>query len=238
MHWALDETGTVDTSLLCNSSNENSKQIALVGQQERNRVMEIGIPEEILQIHGVTLASKPEGVIRLIYENVNSISNKLSKKDKVEKSMEIIDKLDVDIVAYNEHNLNMQDWQSVNSFNQLFKEGEVAIQSVVVHNIHKNIGRVQEGGTSLMVIQPLMEYIKNDQLGKDKTVLSWWSLMIFKGDIGRTQVVCGYNPCYTKNPDRSMTYQQSCMFLSPRRRISHVPKQRSAKTWYLNYIMA
>jgi hypothetical protein len=47
IHWALDKTGMIDTSFLCNS-NENSEQIALVGQQERNRVMEIGIPEEVL----------------------------------------------------------------------------------------------------------------------------------------------------------------------------------------------
>jgi hypothetical protein len=51
----------------------------------------------------------------------------------------------------------MQDRQNVNGFNQLFKGGEGAIQSVVAHNIHKNIGRVQDGGTSLMVIGSLME---------------------------------------------------------------------------------
>jgi hypothetical protein len=106
--WALDKTGTVDASFLCNS-NENTKQIALVKQQERNGVLELGIPEEVLQIHGVAPASKAEGVIRLIYENVNGISNKLSKNDKVEKAKEIINDLEVDIVACNEHRLNMQD---------------------------------------------------------------------------------------------------------------------------------
>jgi hypothetical protein len=59
----------------------------------------------------VAPASKLEGVIQLIYENVNSISNKLSNNNKVEKAKEIIDNLEVDIVAYNEHHLNMPDWQ-------------------------------------------------------------------------------------------------------------------------------
>jgi hypothetical protein len=46
-------------------------------------------------------------VIWLIYQNVNGISNKLSNNDKVEKAKKIINKLEVDIVAYNKHHLNM-----------------------------------------------------------------------------------------------------------------------------------
>jgi hypothetical protein len=53
--------------------------------------------------------SKAEGVIRLNYENANGINNKLSNYDKVEKAKGIIDELEADIVAYNEHRLNMQD---------------------------------------------------------------------------------------------------------------------------------
>ncbi len=45
--WALDERGTVDASFLCNN-NENNEQIVLVEQQERNRVAELGVPEEVL----------------------------------------------------------------------------------------------------------------------------------------------------------------------------------------------
>jgi hypothetical protein len=38
---------------------------------------------------------------------VNGISNKLSNNDKVEKAKEIINDLEVDIVAYNKHRLNI-----------------------------------------------------------------------------------------------------------------------------------
>jgi hypothetical protein len=65
--WALDETGTIDTSIFC-KNHENNKRLALVEQQEGNKVMGLGVPEEVLQIHGVAPASKPEGVIRLIYK--------------------------------------------------------------------------------------------------------------------------------------------------------------------------
>jgi hypothetical protein len=141
--WALDETGAVDTSLLCNN-HENNEQLAIVEQQEGNRVTGLGFPEEVLQIHGAAPASKPEGVIRLVYEKVNGINNRLSGNEKVEKAKEIHDELEVNIVAYNEHRLNIKDQRNVNRFNQLFKRGEAAIQSVVAHNVHENIGQVQE----------------------------------------------------------------------------------------------
>ncbi len=174
--------------------------------------------------------SKAEGVIHLIYKNVNGINNRLSNNDKVEKVKEIIDNLEVDIVAYNEHRLNMQDWYNVNGFSQLFKGGEAAIHSVVAHNVHENFGKVQEGGTSLMAIGPLTEYIEHDQPSKDKTGLGRWSVMTFKGDGGRTRLICGYNPCYNKNPKSSTTYQQHQWFLLPRRKISHVLGKKLRKT--------
>ncbi len=82
---------------------------------------ELGISEEVLKVHGVAPQSKGEGVIRLIYKNVNGLSNKLCNNKKVEKAKEIDDELEVDIVAYNEHWLNMRDRRNVNGFNQLFK---------------------------------------------------------------------------------------------------------------------
>ncbi len=67
---------------------------------------------------------------------MNGLSNKLCNNKKVEKAKEIHDKLEVDIVAYNEHWLNMRNRRNVNGFNQLFKGGEAALQSVVAHNVH------------------------------------------------------------------------------------------------------
>jgi hypothetical protein len=138
----------VDASFLLNRESDINKQLALTEHQEQNRVMELEISEEVLQVHGVAPSSKGKGVVRLIYENMNGLSNKLSNDDKVDKAKEIHDNLKVDIIAYNKHRLNMCDRRNVNRFNQLFKEGEAALQSVVAHNVHKNIGRVQEGGLS------------------------------------------------------------------------------------------
>ncbi len=77
----------------------------------------------------------------------------------------------VNIAAYCKHWLNMRDRHNIDGFNQLFKGGKAAVQSVVAHNTHKNIGRVQEGETSLLLFGALTEQLAHDQSGKDKTSL-------------------------------------------------------------------
>ena len=106
----------------------------------------ITLPEEILQVHGYTPPKKVDGTVRLIYENVNGLQNRLSGNEKVERAKEIYDELEVDIVAYCEHQLNTKHKKNCNSFNQFFKGGEAAVQSVVAHNVHENIGRTQREG--------------------------------------------------------------------------------------------
>jgi hypothetical protein len=148
---------------------------------EKIRVREAGVPDEVLQVHGIAPKSKGAGVTRLIYKNVNGFSNRLSNNEKIKRAKEIHDKLEVDIVAYNKHRLNMNHKLNVKGFNQLFRGGEVEIRSVVSHNIHKNIGHIQEGGTSLIMYRPLTEYLQHDVLAKDKKGLGRWSVMTLCG---------------------------------------------------------
>jgi hypothetical protein len=159
-----------------------NERVALVELQEKVRVEELGISDEVLKVHGVAPATKGEGIIRLIYENANGFSNRLSNNEKIKKAKEIHDELNVDIAAYCKHRLNMRNKHNVNGFNQLFKGGEAAIRSVVAHNIHENIGRVQEGGTSLLIFGALTEQLAHDEPGKDESGLGWWSVMTLKGD--------------------------------------------------------
>ncbi len=79
-----------------------------------------------------------------------------------------------------------------------FKGGEAVIRSIVAHNIHKNIGRVQERGSSLLLFGALTEQLAHDEPGKDESGLGRWSVMTLKGDGVQTRVVCGYNPCYNR----------------------------------------
>jgi hypothetical protein len=49
--------------------------------------------------------------------------------------------------------------------------------------------------------------------------------MTLRGDGVRMRVVCGYNPCYNKNPNSSITYQQHRCFHNPRER-PHMPANK------------
>ncbi len=81
------------------------------------------------------------------------------KKKKLDRARAIHDNLEVDIVAYCKHQLNMRHRLNCNGFNQLFKGGETAIHLIVAHNIHGIFGKTQQGGTSLMLFGPITEQL-------------------------------------------------------------------------------
>ncbi len=64
--------------------------------------------------------------------------------------------------------------------------GEAAIQSIVAHNVHKNVGRTQQGGTSVIMFGPITEQIEHERSGKDNTGLGRWMVMMLQGDGVRT----------------------------------------------------
>jgi hypothetical protein len=111
--WTIDETGTLETSGLGMCDSE-------VEQLENREVNKITAPEEVLQVHGFAPPRKAEGTVRLIYKNVNGFSNQLCENKKVERARQIHDELEVDLVAYCEHQLNMRHRRNVNGINQLF----------------------------------------------------------------------------------------------------------------------
>ena len=68
----------------------------------------------------------------------------------------MIDELEAYVVCYNEHRVNMKHKENYNGFNQLFRGGGADIRSVVAHNVHKNVGRLQEGGASMLLFGSLI----------------------------------------------------------------------------------
>jgi hypothetical protein len=123
--WALDETRTVNSSLLLNGTEAN-KRATLVELQEKGWVEKLGILDKVIKVYRVAPASKGGGIIRMIYENANGISNRLSDNEKVKEAKEIHDELEVDIAAYCKHRLNMRDRHNISGLNQLFKGGKTA----------------------------------------------------------------------------------------------------------------
>jgi hypothetical protein len=167
--WTLDETGTIETSRLTFYSEKDAEQ------QEIRETLNIPVSDEVLQVHGYAPPTKAEGTVHLIYENVNGISNKMCNNEKLERMREIHDELEVDIAGYSEHQLNMKDKKNFYGINQLFKGGEAAIQSVVAHNVHENFGKIQQGGTCLIMFGTLTDQLDFNESGKDDTGLGRWS---------------------------------------------------------------
>ena len=166
------------------------------------------IAEELLRVHGISPGKKPEGFKRIIYENANSFNTSIRGNEKVERAKKVIDELEADVLCYNEHRVNMKHKEKYNGFNKLFRGGEADIRSVVAHNVHENVGRVQEGGASMLLFGSLIQKFAVDHSGKDNTGLGRWCYMMFCGSEGiKTQLVSGTNHVIIKR--RSLIHHTS-----------------------------
>ena len=65
-----------------------------------------GVTDEVLEVHGLALEKKWEGVTRVIYENPDGFNSQITRNEKLENAKDIIDDLEADVVAYSEHRLN------------------------------------------------------------------------------------------------------------------------------------
>jgi hypothetical protein len=146
----LDKTGTVELESDMRDKEERGRRMREEWKEVRN------MSDDILKVHGVAPGSKAEGITQLLYENANGIQCKWSNNWKVEKAPELHDELEADIVAYNEHPLNMIHKSNSIGFSKLFGGGKADVCSIVAHNVHENIGRVQEGGNSMLMFGPLI----------------------------------------------------------------------------------
>jgi hypothetical protein len=86
-----------------------------------------GVSEEILEVHGVLLGHKEEGITRLLYKNANGLSNRMCGNKKLDKCRDLFDELGADIFTINEHRQNVRHKDNRNGWNQLFKGGEVDV---------------------------------------------------------------------------------------------------------------
>ena len=97
-----------------------------------------------------------------------------------------------------------------------------------------SLGRVQEGGTSLLLFGALTEQLVHDEPGKDESGLGRWSVMTLKGDGVQTRVVCGNNPCYNRKLESSTSYQQHRRYFITKRATLHAHEPNSGRTSWLS----
>jgi hypothetical protein len=152
--------GTVDTVDLTEDELVGSESLREGLSAKLKEGLEAsGVRDELLSVHGVARGTKAEGIVRLIYENLNGLNSRMSENEKLEKARELIHDLEADIVCYNEHRINLMHRDNKNGFSQLFRGGEADIQTIAAHNRHegKEVGRVQEGGTAMLLYGTLIE---------------------------------------------------------------------------------
>ena len=186
-----------------------------------------GISDDLLNVHGISPGAKLDGVTRLIYENPNGFNTRISGNEKLEKAKELIDELEADVVAYSEHKINSAHKENVNGMGQMFNGGEAEIRTQTGYNRHENVGRVQQGGTSLLLYGQLIDQYDFEASGKDDTGLGRWVAMVFRGSDGIvTRIVCGYNPCRTQRKARRSTYQQHRRYYITKEKDKTCPRRR------------
>ncbi len=75
-------------------------------------------------MHGVLPGRKEEGITRLLYENATGIHNRLGGNEKLDKAKDLINELEANVVAYNEHRQNLRHKDNQKGWNQLFRGGK------------------------------------------------------------------------------------------------------------------
>ena len=58
-----------------------------------------GVSDKVLQVNGVMPGTKKEGITRLLYENCNSLSNRICGNSKLKKMKDLIHDWGADIVG-------------------------------------------------------------------------------------------------------------------------------------------
>ena len=125
----IDETGTVEIEDGTQSSPEEARreEEEYIRAQVLEEMELRNVSDEVLTVHGTAPGAKQAGIVRLLYENANGIDCRQLEGRKISKARELHHSLEADIVAYNEHRLNLRHPANRNGFNQLFRGGEAEI---------------------------------------------------------------------------------------------------------------
>ena len=171
--------------------------------------------ECLLETIGVAPGKKLDGVVRIVYENVNSLKSQIGDMSKLDKLKCILHDLQADCFAFNEHRINFRHKENRRrGVTQLFNGGETLVRGSGAYNMMEKTEqfinkRTLEGGTGTVAYGELASLMNSKTSGVDATGLGRWTFMEFVGMDGHcTMVLCGYAPCYNNKANSGTTYQQ------------------------------
>ena len=82
-----------------------------------------------------------------MYENVDGLYNRIGENEKLQKCKALVDELEVDLLAINEHKMRLGHKLNRNGLSQMFNGGETVTRSVIDGKTHEKGGsKVQQEG--------------------------------------------------------------------------------------------
>lgn len=125
---------------------------------------------------GICPGKKREGITRIMYENLNGIPARVTGNGKLHKAMEIIDEMEVDVFAFNEHKINFKHRDNRKAgLGTILNGGETLTRAVggnFKHPIAKTLGKRMEGGTGMVACGELASLLRAELSGMDSTGLA------------------------------------------------------------------
>ena len=101
---------------------------------------------------------KPEGHHQVMVTQLNGCATWLVREVKVEQCTRLLNRYDVDLMTYAEHELNMARLPPSKTFNSFFN-AEIDLRSTTGHNSFENPESThQQGGTGIMAVGELIQY--------------------------------------------------------------------------------
>ena len=120
-----------------------------------------------------------------MYKNVDGLQNRIGGNEKLQKFKDLVDELEVGLVAINEHKMRLGYKLNRNGLSQMFNGGETEIRSVTGGNTREKGGsKVQQGGTGMLLCGGLIDQYDFEASGKDATGLGRWVHMVLRGEDG------------------------------------------------------
>jgi len=187
--------------------------------------------QHLLNAIGISPGKKGDCIPRLMYENLNGLSTHISGNKKLQKRMENIDGMEVDLFAFNEHKINgLHKDNKWNSLGKLCNGGEVLTKAIggnLIHPIARSLGKRMEGGAGLVAYGKLASMLRPDLSGMDNKGLARWLYVTFLGREGHlTTVVVGYNPCMSSKAYGQSSYQLQRAYCTMARQDTTCPRKK------------
>ena len=154
-------------------------------------------------VEGDPLRPKEEGMIRLVCDNFDNLNITTNYEGKLGRLRGLARRTEADLLMGSEVGVN---WSAVEDKDRLDERlaTETALRLVTAHNEHENHGKIQRGGTCLMVFDAICSTVAT--MGTDVSGLGRWCWVLLEGKEGhKTYVLAAYQPCRSSTGDDRMT---------------------------------